>query len=460
MTSKMNDALLGKPESARHEFKSFRAEPAEIAVSVCAMLNGDGGTIVIGVDDHGQVESGIDVHGFASKIESYLNANITPPSLWSVSSIAARDGEVIEIDVPAASDKPYVYDGSIYIRRDTGSAPANPAEIRELVTQRYAEATPWEKRPAMGLEMSDLVPEQIRQTVDMASQTRNYLFNHPNDPAAVLSDLGLMQSGIPTNAADVLFARNPSCRLPQTRVRATVYKSDKGDDFVDDRLFEGNAFELLKRVFGFVEQHVAVRAEFKPGSLAREDRPQYPFWALREGIVNAIIHRDYSVFSGGMSVDVYPDRIEIWNTGHLPQGWTLRDLTREHPSQPANPNMAHVFYLRGVIERVGRGTQKIVADCMATGLLPPQWLEAAGGIRLIINGRRQEVRLNRRQRELLDRLRPGEELRPKDYYAEHEETVSQRQARRDLSDLVKGGWLVQQGKGRAMIYRRTDQAAS
>lgn len=457
MNTERIDDLLRKRESERLEFKTASADVRSIAAAVCALLNGKGGTVVVGVGERGTVERLARPNQQVRKIETFLHDKVSPSSLLSVNVAAATEGKVIVIEVPAGSEKPYVCDGSIFIRQGRRTVAADAGTIRSLVAQQHSEPTSWEKLPAAGLDFEDLSSDEIRQTVDEAQRSRNYTFREPDDLAAVLSDLSLMQSGTLTNGADVLFARNPSGRLPQTRIRATVFSAGKGSDFVDDRLFEGNALSLLEQVFGFVQQHVRVESKFKPGKVTREDRPQYPFWALREGLVNAIIHRDYSVFTGGMTVGIYPNRIEIWNTGRLPQGWSMSDLKKDHPSQPANPHMAHVFYLRGIIERVGRGTLKILDECKAAGLRAPQWTETTGGITLVFHGERRKIRLNQRQRELLERLPPGTELRPGDYYAEMQDEVSQRQAQRDLSELESGGWLRQQGEGRATIYVRTEQ---
>jgi ATP-dependent DNA helicase RecG len=415
VNTKQIDMLLQKRESERLEFKATADDVAAVAATVCAMLNGKGGTVVLGVNDQGQVQPFPDADERVREIESKLYAKISPASLWSVNAAISTRGKVIVIDVPAGSDRPYVCGGSIFVRKGSHTVAADSVVIRHLVAQEHGEPTLWENLPAASLDLEELDSEIIYRTVEEAQRDRSYTFRHPDDRAAILSDLSLSQSGILTNGADVLFGKNPCGRLPQTRVRATVYSTDKGGDFVDDRQFEGNAFALLEQVFSFVQQHVRVASVFEPGKLDRQDRPQYPFSALREGVVNAIIHRDYSVYSGGMAVGVYPDRIEIWNTGRLPKGWKLGDLKKAHPSQPANPRMAHVFYLRGIIERVGRGTLKILDDCKAAGLRTPQWKEAASGITLVFHGKPQRARLNRRQRDLLKRLQPGAELRPGEY---------------------------------------------
>jgi len=119
--------------------------------------------------------------------------------------------------------------------------------------------------------------------------------------------------------------------------------------------------------------------------------------------------------------------------------------------------MAHVFYLRGIIERIGRGTIKIVDQCRTAGLKPPQWKATRSGITLTLFGGQHPVKLNGRQKELLHSLTPGETVEPADYYAKMDGVISQRQAQRDLSRLESGGWLRQEGDGPATIYVRTEK---
>jgi len=462
MTVGVTEELIEKRQSERLEFQSADVELDKVAATVCAFLNSRGGTLVIGVDARKNVESIKNAAKMATKIEKYLHESLSPTAIWSVNVDSTVRGDVVTVEVPQGSDSPYVCNGAIFVRRGRATVPADAETIRRLVQQQYVQPASWERLAAPGIELTDLDQQEIERTVTDAQRKRNYSFRNPDDLTDVLTELGLMESGRLTNGADVLFSTNPSRRFPQTRIRATVYASDKGGDFADNRIFEGNAFVLLDQVSAFVNQHVRVAAEFKPGKVAREDRPQYPFWALREGLVNAIIHRDYSAFAGGMSVSIYPNRIEIWNTGNLPEGLKLADLKKEiHPSLPANPHMAHVFFLREIIERVGRGTYKIVEECKAAGLRSPQWKESPSGITLTFFGyAKRRPRLNQRQRELLGRLKPGEELKPGDYYEEMQSIVSQRQAQRDLAGLESGSWLRQEGEGPATVYIRTAQDAS
>ncbi len=288
---------------------------------------------------------------------------------------------------------------------------------------------------------------------------RGYLFDSPNDPVATLSQLSLFQSGQLTNAADVLFGRKIAQRHPQTRLRAVCYSTDRADDFLDEQLYEGPAFQLLEDAMVFLKRHVAIGAAFHEGQLHRESRPSYPFNALREGLVNALVHRDYAAFSGSVLVSVYPDRVEIWNTGKLPRGISPRDLLlASHPSILVNPDISHVFFLHELMERVGRGTFKIAQECRELGMRVPEWKNVGSGVRLTLFAAqpgKPALDLNARQKELLDALEPGEQIRVSDYLERFGHGITDRQARRDLSDLEGDGFLVRHGAGSRTTYERT-----
>ncbi|MBX3439364.1 MAG: putative DNA binding domain-containing protein [Planctomycetaceae bacterium] len=458
----MSDRLLKKlveaGESETTEFKPAEVDPESVSATACAFLNSHGGTLVIGIGEKGQVVGVPDALERAESLRTFLRKVISPKVLISVNiDSLAKGADVVTVEVPVGQDRPYVSAGTIFVRHGSETRAATADVIRSMVQQQALEAVRWERGMASGVEISDLDSDEVELTVTEAQQTRGYTFRDTKDVAEVLADLSLLQQGRLTNAATVLFGTAPSRRWPQTRIRVTAFSSDKGGDYLDDRVLEGHAFALLEQAFSFVRQHVRISAEFQPGQVERSSRPEYPFEALREGIVNAIVHRDYSLASGGMAVGIYPGRIEIWNSGHLPKELSVSDLKRSHPSLPANPDMAHVFYLRGVIERIGRGTVKIVEQCKAAGLKPAEWKAAPSGITLTFFGGQQEFRLNRRQRELLQSLPEGATIEPAEYYARMDGIVSQRQAQRDLSTLASGGWLRQEGEGPATVYVRTAQ---
>ncbi len=426
------------------------------------MLNTDGGSVVIGRSEKGDFErsmGGEDV----DRLRTFLHEHITPSSLYTVTVDSTPQGDLVTIDVPAGEDRPYVFEGAVFVRRGDHTIAADAATLRRLVQDRAARADRWERRVTPDLSMDDLDRELIVQTVRRAVERRGYLSRELSSDQQALARLGLVVGRQLTNACDVLFGRAVTIRKPQTRVRAVLYRTDRGDDFLDEQLFEGPAFEILERSMAFLQRNVAIASEFKPGQLARVGKPRYPFDALREGLVNALVHRDYKSFSGSVSLSIYPDHLEIWNSGQLPDGVTVRDLSHGvHRSVLVNPDIGHVFYLHELMERVGRGTFKIVQDCKEAGLPPPKWRQDAAGVSLTFFGSGSigaAAQLNVRQQALLRDLAGGDSIAIREYLDRFAGSVTERSARRDLAGLAEAGYLERVGAAAATTYRRTERTA-
>lgn len=460
--------LIRKGESQQVEFKLETATPEVVAHVVCSFLNTQGGTLLIGVSDEGHVAGVRRAQERAREIEKTLSDLISPSALWSVTTEPFEGENLIVVAVPPGPSRPYVCQDVIYVRRGSRierTQTAAPGDIHKIISERAGEPTRWERLPTPGLNLEELDRGQIEETVDNARVYRFRTFRDPLDVVSVLSELGLMEFGLPTNASQVLFAKKPASRLPQTRIRATAYSTDKGGGFLDNQIYEGHLFEMANSVETFLGRNVTVASSFDNPALARGDIPSYPYAALREGLINALAHRDYSSYAGGVSVGVYPNRVEIWNSGSLPEGWKPGDLKKNHPSLPPNPDIAHVLYLRRLIERVGRGTIKIVDECRAAGLREPKWTQDASGVTLTIYGNPQggqsihgvSIALNDRQRQLLDGMETGQNITLHQYHERVSEIAARRTARRDLDRLVAGGWLCRMGPNRKQTFLRTEK---
>ncbi|MEO1077087.1 MAG: ATP-binding protein [Bacteroidota bacterium] len=152
------------------------------------------------------------------------------------------------------------------------------------------------------------------------------------------------------------------------------------DEFEDEAQIEGHAFDLFVRAQQFMRRHLPIAGRVVPHLFAREDDPLYPLEALREALANALCHRDYAIEGGAVTLALYDDRLEITSTGTLPFGLTPADLKRAHASRPRNPILASVLYRRGLIERWGRGTLKIVRLIDQAGLAEPEFEEQTGDV--------------------------------------------------------------------------------
>lgn len=175
--------------------------------------------------------------------------------------------------------------------------------------------------------------------------------------------------------------------------------------------------------------------------------------------MNAVVHRDYTVAGGQIRVEIYPEPLVISNPGRLPQGWEPSDLKKQHVSIPGNPDVARVFYLRGFMEQLGMGTQKLIAECRELGAKNPVWTAQQNTVSLTIYRAPEpqvEVQLSERQSAFLAATKPGHTYKTSDY-AEITGVVA-RQAQRELGELLEWGFFERQGKGPATVYARTEKA--
>jgi len=376
--------LLSIGEGQNVEFKTDCRNPKIVGPTICGFLNSSaGGYIVCGINEMGEI-TGIGRSDISAKdLERTLANDITPKTLISVQVQLLRQKDILVIEVPAGKDLPYAFQDVIYIRDGATTKKADVATIRDMVLRRQVEPERWERRFSDANTDKDIDEGELRAAITDINKTERLRFHDADNKITVLEDLSLFKYGHLTNGGDILFTKNPAVRYPQIRVRAARFSSGKTDNrYPDAKSFEGPLVPLLEEVIGFIQRNTPTASYFTKNSLKREDKNLYPSFAIREGLVNAFAHRDYSNFSGGITVNIYPDRLEIENTGRLPEGVTLDKLAAGHISVLRNPDIAHVLYLRGFMEKMGRGSVMIQKACTDHGLPLPQWSETELGVRL------------------------------------------------------------------------------
>jgi ATP-dependent DNA helicase RecG len=253
----------------------------------------------------------------------------------------------------------------------------------------------------------------------------------------------------------VLFGKKQMPDYPQCALRMARFRGTTKDEFIDQRQIHAHAFDVLEEASLFLQRHVAVAGWFEEGKLERQEKPGYPFLALREAIVNAICHRDYSIPGGAVHIAIYDDRLEIISTGLLPPGITVADLKMDHPSRPRNPLIAEPFYLRSLIEKWGRGTQKIVTLCREGGYPAPEFLEAAGAVTVrfpaagYLAPTKVRPNLTERQRRILSTLSDGRERSFPDLFEALENPPSARTVQVEMRVLRDLGFVDSRGRGKS-----------
>lgn len=454
------EELVGTDETDRLELKKSTGQLKSAMHALCGFLNGDGGWVIIGVTPDrrtvGQQVSDSTLQTIAAELRKF-----EPPAPIILERISTRkpNHEVLVFKAdPAGESRPYIYDGRAYQRIGPTDSVMPQAKYERLLLERAHGRRRWENAEAEGYNIEDLDEEEILKTMRVGVEQRRVPESVERDPRGFLSRLKLLSDGVPLNAAVVLFGRRFMPDFPQCELRMARFRGTDKSEFLDDRQTRGHLFGLLDEAILFLERHLPVKGIIEPGSLERIETLAFPPDALREALVNALCHREYSLSGGSVRLAIYDDRLEIWSDGGLPPGLTVDDLSRDHPSLLRNPIIADVLYRRGLVERWGRGTQKIIELCLEEGHPRPEFIERAGsvGVRFLSRGYVPPLRiaydLTDRQREILDIVSSTDEIPFRQIRERLSDPPADRTIRDDLAFLKGMGLIDSRGFGRGAVW--------
>lgn len=349
-------------------------DKSHILSYVCALLNGAGGALVFGSDADGNVAGVPDNGVFLKKLEEVIRFEVSPSPLVMSSTDKINGKVVVTYVIPKGSEPPYLYEGKAYCIHDGMLSYADAELLRRLVMRSTSQPVRWEERFSLADVDGDLDMEELWRAAEDVTSRKRLELPHASEVTEQLRFFGVYKDGRLTNAGDLLFTRKPSLRLPQTRIRAYAYATDKvGAMFLDSEMIEAPLCQAISKSLLFIARNTSTPDHFEGTSLYRATTMQYPEAALREALVNAVAHRDYVSPSGGVAIHVYPNRLEIWNSGDLPDGVQPDRLGKDQVSIIRNPSVAYVLYLRGLMEQSGRGSLKMVEACQRENLPPPEW---------------------------------------------------------------------------------------
>jgi len=375
--------LIKQGEGEQLEFKESVLKE-DIAKVLCSFLNGKGGRVLVGVNNNNEPAHISNAEKAVQQLKVYLLSAIVPDAPFTISIEKIEGNDLIILKVYGGSKQPYLFDGSIYYRVANKTVKATSQQISELIHGRQKSELHWERQPCLGVDLTDLDQKLILSVIKESRDNHRGNFEG-NNVIDFLSHYGLFQNGSFTNACVVLFAKTPAKFLPQIRVQLTEYAEGKTDNaLLRNEVFEGNLFSIHDKLERYIE-NLGIRSVFDKNQWKRIDF-KFPPKALQEGVINALMHRDYSKHSSSVAISIYPDRIVISNSGNLPNGWKDSDMKKDHRSVPHNPDIAHIVFLRGLIDKLGKGTIKLLDDCKKEGLKVPVWVNNTDGVTLTFNG--------------------------------------------------------------------------
>ena len=347
----------------------------------------DGGLIVLGIDEeHGFLPVGVyDVQDLLHKAEAQC-AQMEPEvrAVFSTCEVAGKSFVGIEVPSVEAHRRPVYYKGAgmwrgSYVR--TGESDKLMSEYEIYAFEAYRKHIRDDIRPTdMPLDALD------RKSLDAyLSDVRRGRPNTGNiSDDALLSLMGLVKDGRPTLSAVMCFSAYPQAVYPQLCVTAVLVPgtemgetADDGTRFLANRRIEGTIPQMIEGAVDFVAMNMRERVAFADGK--RIDRPEYPLTAVREAVVNALVHRDYSVYTEGMPVriEMYKDRLEITNPGGMYGAIDIDELGRVH-SDTRNKTLISVLETERVEENRYAGIPTIRRELKANGLPEPRFTDRRG----------------------------------------------------------------------------------
>lgn len=336
-------------ETENIEFKSQFTE--EIYKEVIAFANTDGGIVYVGIDNDGNVVGLADVDKEYTRITNGIRDAIMPDVTMFV-RFTIQDNKVVRIMVSEGTNKPYYLKGKglkpsgVFIRQGASSAPASPDQIRRMIKE--SDGDTFEEMRSMEQALTFYAAESAFQKYGVEFGEEKY------------RALGV------TQRSDALFTNLALVISDQCKhtTKVAVFGDSANTTFKDSKEFGGSVFKQLEDTYNYLTLCNKTAAIFK--GLERIEKPDYPEEALREALLNAIVHRDYS-FSGSIIINVNDKEMEFISLGGLLPGLSPDDI-RSGISQPRNKNLAEVFHRLHLIESYGTGIRKIYnlyAKCSA-----------------------------------------------------------------------------------------------
>lgn len=446
--------LIAQGESKNLEFKKSTSLLKQVAETLCGFLNGNGGIALIGVKNNGELigqdvtdQTRLEIANLLHKFEP------TAPIHIHYIKLPGETKYVIVLEAIANRQNiPYTFNGRPYQRTESETSIMPQSRYQQLIIERLHANYSWEKLPASNYSIEQLDQNQILRVIRLGIEAGRLPEAAAHDSikdALLRLELFENNNGL-INAAIILFGTKMLPHYPQCELRMARFRGNDKTEFLDSRQIQGHAFYLLEEAMLFVTRHIPIAAKIVSTQMERIEKPLYPINAVREALVNALCHRDYSFPGGAISLAIFDNRMEIWSEGLLPPGMTLSQLKITHASKPRNPIIANVFHRCNLIEKWGRGTQQIIESCLNAGLLAPEFFEQAGAfcvqfkssaVKPLAENKRK---LTARQQEIIAILKAGQQ-KVRDIQAQLKQAPAPRTLRDDLHRLKELGIIDFQG---------------
>lgn len=418
------------PESQNIEYKSIWKD--EYLKWICGFANAQGGTIFIGKDDNGSV---VGVNNAKKLLEDLPNKITTILGIVAeVNLHETEQGDYIEI-VVEPQPNPVSCRGEYHYRSGSTKQELKGAALDKFLLGKQGKH--WDGVPVPHVTVTDLKQETFdffRKKGVKSNRISEDVLTDSNE--LLLNNLKLTDGDYLKRAAVLLFHPDPEKFVTNAYVKIGFFESDSDLRFQDE--VHGNLFEQVEKTMELLFTKY-IKAMISYDDIYRIETFEYPKEAIREALLNAIAHKDYTGATP-IQISVYKDKIMIWNYGELPENWTIDTLQKKHSSIPHNPDISNAFFRIGYIEAWGRGIRKMNEQCAAAGLPQPLYYYESSGFWVVFRKDLfneedlQAKGLNPRQIKAVMYVKEKGKITNKEYQEINQ--VSKRTANTDLSALV------------------------
>lgn len=417
---------------------------------ICGFANAQGGTLFIGIDDKGNTKH---LDNAKKLLEDLPNQVRDLLGLMVDVNLHTQNGaDYLEIVV-----EPYPFPislrGKYYYRSGSTLQELKGAALAKFLLQRQGKK--WDGVPVSNITADDLKNDTFdffRKKVTKSKRLETEDIDGTNQELLESLQLYLEDEKMLKRAAILLFHPKPEKYVTGAYIKIGFFENEADLMYQDEA--HGNLFEQIEKTMDLLFSKY-IKALISYEGISRVETYEYPKEAIREALLNAVAHKDYS---GGapIQIKVFNDRIMIWNDGQLPDNWTVSNLLKKHASKPYNPDIANTLFRSGYIESWGRGIEKMMNYCLEVGIPAPNY--SFEGSDFLVEFRKDiyheeyliELGLNERQIEALLFFKFLGVITSSEYQAKFD--VSERTARYDLANLVERKLILKLGDKKSTKY--------
>jgi len=433
-------------ENQNIEFKETWRD--EFLKTLAAFANTSGGTMIIGKNDNGETTG---ITNARELLEYLPNKIVQKLNIHPLVKYIENNGLVTIDIVVDAYDYAVSYNGKYFIRTGSTTQELADRELQRFLLKKCKLS--WENQIVEKASLDEIDETTVNKFKQMASKRVEGI--EIENTLTILQKLNLTNENSQLRyAAILLFGKNPQKYFQSAYFKIGRFKNNI--DIITDDVIEGNLFTQLTRLLEVLRgKYLKNIIKGIGDDWARVEDWEYPYEAIREAVINTLIHKDYT--GAHSQLRIYDNELSLWNSGELLEDLTLDKLRVAHKSVLRNETIAGVFYKAGLIEAWGRGTVRIIDECKKAGLPEPRFVHDTKGFEILFSkdmyneAYLKSLNLNERQIMIVNVVKENKKTTSADI--ERQFSISRSTATRELNLLVEKSILVIMGEGKYIEYQ-------